>query len=932
MNTLALDFGSRYIGIALVDHPEPGTNRVLYAATLVVEPKPLNALVENRAGVRRLRRTRKTHKRRLRRLAQALQGIPNADHVVRFCDRRGYSYDEQEVDPETRSFQSHRSVFFEALREEVARSIPAEHQARVLASCSKHLNEDCRRTAELRPARFENRGPTRCNWQGCDKLVPQAEHDFAGRLRQSLFAWLLPVFGESPDRDKLRRSVDHWVGELDGLARALHKAADKEERKPLNKRVNRVYRNLLERVGKEATFDVAEKFREDWKEHYRRILSDVVRGAQGGRVRYCRQHSVEYVDYLLAGKKIPNREDITEADLVSRKQQIIFRRLWRLVEARLLPLAGGRIDRVIVERVAFDLLAGPFKDRQKLSEEKAKAMYWHGPSFGFEDRLEMLRKEFGGRCAYCGQPGITEQVEHLLPRSSFPFDSYFNLLPACTSCNTRKGARTALAAGMRVHDDAYQAYADYVRQKKPPHVYHTVKKGLLNLLRRSATADEAERRLAMLANDLVTATATQRGPRPLARYLATRLEQATGKRPEIAYRAGRHTALYRWAMLPEVNKQEMKGEGDDRNHAIDAIVLGCDLPSATALENKDWKKGPNDIWGWREKVQAAAPGLLEGLPRVEPVAFVPFFEDDLGGGYCRIELSAFNWNRGRKATHVLDPFGATRTGLPLKRKPASAVLANLKDETALAAQVEAIANPGLRRVLQKDPEHADEKFVAWLQQTIRESLKRAEMSAHPADRARRKLLEQFVGAPVEKVVAGEEAIPPTVGVRCVIMGSRGKLGVTRVGKDGKVFQHYQADPVVRELYVGYRLKDGAVDRGKPAQFAVGQVYEMLRLSGGRRVPVYVDEDSALRGRPQGSRGPRKDFLARWRKEFDAFCHQEGLVEVHRITQGCVIEKEDGTIFQLRNFDKGGEWMRADSFKGIMRVHRSPLRAITRSLP
>ena len=40
---------------------------------------------------------------------------------------------------------------------------------------------------------------------------------------------------------------------------------------------------------------------------------------------------------------------------------------------------------------------------------------------------------------------------------------------------------------------------------------------------------------------------------------------------------------------------------------------------------------------------------LEGLPRVEPVEFVAFFEQDLGGGYCSIDLSAFNWNRRRKA-------------------------------------------------------------------------------------------------------------------------------------------------------------------------------------------------------------------------------------------------------------------------------------------
>jgi len=46
--------------------------------------------------------------------------------------------------------------------------------------------------------------------------------------------------------------------------------------------------------------------------------------------------------------------------------------------------------------------------------------------------------------------------------------------------------------------------------------------------------------------------------------------------------------------------------------------------------------------------------------------------------------------------------------------------------------------------------------------------------------------------------------------------------------------------------------------------------------------------------------------------------------VFRIAQGCVVEKTDGTRFQFRNFDKGAVWMKADSFKEIARVYRSPL--------
>src|SRR5579862_7493292 len=94
--TLAIDFGAKYIGLALVEHGADCPNRVLYAATLVVEAKPLNALTGPRAECRRLRRTRKTHRQRLRRLQQALAGVANADTILRFCRRRGYSHAEKE--------------------------------------------------------------------------------------------------------------------------------------------------------------------------------------------------------------------------------------------------------------------------------------------------------------------------------------------------------------------------------------------------------------------------------------------------------------------------------------------------------------------------------------------------------------------------------------------------------------------------------------------------------------------------------------------------------------------------------------------------------------------------------------------------------------------------------------------------------------------
>ena len=183
-------------------------------------------------------------------------------------------------------------------------------------------------------------------------MCPSRKTAFAIGCSKRLFVWMKPVFDASAAKDRLRQSVEHWVGELDALARAYQKtkglagAEAKDARKPINGRKIKVFRNLVSRVEREAMGEIAADFVHNWEEHYRDIMTEIVTGGRGGRVRYCRQHSKAYVEYMLAGKQIPNRIDIDEADLISRKQQIVFRRLWRLVEARLLPIAGGRIDRL----------------------------------------------------------------------------------------------------------------------------------------------------------------------------------------------------------------------------------------------------------------------------------------------------------------------------------------------------------------------------------------------------------------------------------------------------------------------------------------------------------------------------------------------------------------------------------------------------------
>ena len=67
------------------------------------------------------------------------------------------------------------------------------------------------------------------------------------------------------------------------------------------------------------------------------------------------------VVYLL--KPIPFKVSLRERDLASRREQLLFQKLWRYIEARVLSIVPDGIDRLGFEWVAFDLLAGTKKQR-----------------------------------------------------------------------------------------------------------------------------------------------------------------------------------------------------------------------------------------------------------------------------------------------------------------------------------------------------------------------------------------------------------------------------------------------------------------------------------------------------------------------------------------------------------------------------------------
>jgi 5-methylcytosine-specific restriction endonuclease McrA len=70
-------------------------------------------------------------------------------------------------------------------------------------------------------------------------------------------------------------------------------------------------------------------------------------------------------------------------------------------------------------------------------------------------RVNLSKREIFRRdshtCQYCGKRGGELTIDHVVPRRMGGNHSWENLVTACPSCNHRKGGRTVVQAGMKLH-------------------------------------------------------------------------------------------------------------------------------------------------------------------------------------------------------------------------------------------------------------------------------------------------------------------------------------------------------------------------------------------------------------------------------------------------------------------------------------------------
>ncbi len=313
--TLAVDFGSKYIGLALVrnhlDHDEP-----LFAGTITYQAFALKKTVEPRAQLRRIRRTRKTKKARLRKLEQALINIgtqPEAiHHIVGFCKRRGYlslwdkptieADESKEQQDDEALYRFSREDFFHALEKEIERLVPAVQDGRaVLRVCEKIFNRAGRHDQEIRPLRIDNRGVSRCAWDGCDDVTPRRSNAIRDALAQFVFTVYKEQIIVNPD---LKMEIEGMLERVEVLAKRYHNAAGHDPKKERSALWQKILNEIkpLQSLSKEKEAQETNQNKDTgkaWGYNRDNIKNLVTR--QTGRNRYCREHSTKYVEYLLNG-------------------------------------------------------------------------------------------------------------------------------------------------------------------------------------------------------------------------------------------------------------------------------------------------------------------------------------------------------------------------------------------------------------------------------------------------------------------------------------------------------------------------------------------------------------------------------------------------------------------------------------------------------
>lgn len=941
-----IDTGAKYYGCTvLVKLPDMQKPIMVIADVLTAIPK-IEDTVAARSLNRRMRRTNKSKKRRNRKLRAAIGHINGADKVLAYCRRRGVSYafdqDEGETPAETLRLRKSRPEVLDKLKVAVRNAIPVDQQDFVYKQCEEILN------TEMRKLRINNRNPSKCEWEGCNRNVPASRNAIFETLEQTLYPWLTQVFRNCHNPDVFGNELNErlkYLTSLDYRSKYSTEQTD-DEKKEINKQLNNELNTIRDIIQSHSPKEQYKEFSQHWTKYYRKQLADIIKSSGTGRTTFCRQHSSMYVAKLIAGEIIPVKPDIYLKDIKSAAQKLTYAKLESYLLHSVLPTLKNigitKIDRVCVESASG---SSPSKaKKQKCSDEE----FQQGPMFKFDSRKDMLLAEFDRLCAYCGEPltGSYIEHEHILPRSRFPYDSYFNILPACEKCNRKKGARTPYEAGMTISTKALDAFDRYIEKKKKKfvHPFLWIKRNLLSGMTHQTNGD-AERELRFLCRKLFVGGKHAQTPKVLARLLSTSLKNATGIRPQVKSISPKFVYFYRNAVLPDFNKYADKKSGGVVNHIIDSALLGCDFPSPHYLLSGRYAGCEK----YREFVDRLKDSFVamddNGMPICIPIrSETQFFEEQIDkslSGYSKIEMSKMNWNSKRKIVSHYQPQRKVGYKCVAARKPIESIKTDLLDlnkkqgtDTVIRdATIESIRDEKLKSRMLNNPDKAAYYLIEYVQQSIRCGTN--EIVCHPTSIELQQMRDEFINDDPELYVTEDKEVrkqvPNIFGMRIQTGQSESQISFHRVYTQGDTVHHhhYMQDIGIRHIaIVVHRDKNGKKHNQAITVTRQGKVYIGI---GTARKSVDRSFGMTLQGRAFGENGSKKRWDRQWRREFREFCKTTWNVErIHILTAGCVFIDTNEKAYYVRNMDisdsKNGGLRIATAkrkFVEIKRVFKSP---------
>lgn len=600
---IGIDPGHTYIGLSVVAIDDSVATPIYLDVIYLGKGKGHISNLCSRAEKRRARRTRKSAKARIRDIREALQdeGVPEQESrdVIALCRRRGWradtaaEADAETVDPGEQSIRKPRAEVLSALGELIPQSAPSLSDTGL-----KKILDILDRKPDA--SGFNNRRVEHCGVEDCKNNRTLGAYYPIPWIAQHILTHLQP---------KHRKPVrEFFLHNLRKTGRGLNSSSSKFKHKGQTQRALKDYK-IMRKLWRAAVKVAPDMIPESVNDNIIRFLNSarnqISDKSQASRLRMCPEHLLKRVRELAGGHTPPQlpargRTHSITWEAISAKLQSY---LSDILSEYLPPEAI--IDKIIVERAAFDLLH--VKGRKALPHSKINEARWKGPYGQLRDLaddsngetvsdIDLLSLETGGLCALCGKP-LQGEIDraHLIPKEDVGGYPYIAIVASHSSCNVKLGSNIARIAPEAV--EAMQEVRDQIQKKNDyVHAWLDSKKGIMQVLSRDWEEPPPVERY--LRQTFTTRQATMQGSDRLGEAVQEAVSQAGRGNPQVIKRSASEVAGARWMVFtsnngdPWFSKMDDKSDGEAENHAIDAFIAAA-IPEARPMGRSNGER----LWG-----------------------------------------------------------------------------------------------------------------------------------------------------------------------------------------------------------------------------------------------------------------------------------------------------------------------------------------------